>query len=91
MPRIESLERHMFGHAQTNTHGVHPTMFGDGADRPGVVGEVREVKFYIKIAIGVVIVFGTAILAAIANTSWSKLTAPSPAVLPVKDAASAAR
>jgi len=90
MPRIETLERHMFGHQQTNTHGVHPVMFGDGADRLGIVGEVREVKFYIKLAIGVVIVFGTAILASIANTSWGKLTAPSQTVsqsISVDDAA----
>jgi excisionase family DNA binding protein len=80
MPRIETLERHMFGHAATNTHGVHPVMFGDGSDRPGIVGEVREVKFYIKLAIAVVCVFGSAILVAIANTSWSKLTAPSQTV-----------
>lgn len=68
MPRLETIERHMFGHRESNTHGVHPTVFGDGDGKPGIVGMMREVRWYLRL-----VVAGIGVVLAVIIGKWAEM------------------
>lgn len=74
MPRVEALERHMFGHRDSNTHGVHPAMFGDGSERVGIVQDIRDIKWYGKLGLWIITIIGGAILVTLGNLLATKIS-----------------
>lgn len=73
MPRIERLEHHMFGERASNTPGIHPIMFGDGADKGGIVQDIRDIKWYGKLGLWVITIIGGAILVTLGNLLAAKM------------------
>lgn len=95
MPRIERLEHHMFGERESNTPGIHPIMFGDGAKDGGIVQDIRDIKWYGRVGLWIVTILGGAILVTLGNLVAMKISgSPVPPTAqkaaPVDDAASAA-
>jgi len=56
----------MHGHDATNTQGLYPLMFGT-RERLGMIQDIRDIKWYGKLALWIVTIIGSAILVALAN------------------------
>jgi excisionase family DNA binding protein len=80
MARVETLEQHMYGHKATNIPGIHPIMFGDGGERTGIVQDIRDIKWYGKLALWAIAIVGGSILIALGNLITMKMTGTPSAV-----------
>ena len=56
----------MHGHDATNTQGLYPLMFGT-SEKLGMIQDIRDIKWYGKIAMWALTIIGGAILVALAN------------------------
>ena len=56
----------MHGHDATNTQGLYPLMFGT-REKLGMIQDIRDIKWYGKLALWALTIIGSAILVALAN------------------------
>ena len=56
----------MHGNDATNVQGLYPIMFGT-REKLGMIQDIRDIKWYGKLALWIVTIIGGAILVALAN------------------------